>query len=119
VRSVEQLGEGDVRRNSPRFAAGNIERNGVLLDALATLAARRGASLAQVAIAWTRARGAALGVDVIPIPGAKTRVHLEENVRALELVLSADDLDAWEAIAAPDAVAGLRTAPDDLRRMNR
>ncbi len=119
VRSAEQLGDGDVRGKMPRFAAGNIERNGVLLDALGTLAASHGASLAQIAIAWTRARGAALGADVIPIPGAKTRVHLEENVRALELVLSADDLDALEAIAAPDAVAGLRSAPDDLRRMNR
>lgn len=118
-RSAAQLGEADVRRKHPRFAEGNIERNGALLDALTALAATKGATLAQIAIAWTRARGAALGVDVIPIPGAKTRAHLEENVRALELLLSADDLAALDRIASPAAVAGGRSAPDDLARMNR
>jgi aryl-alcohol dehydrogenase-like predicted oxidoreductase len=119
VRSAAQLAEDDVRRKQPRFAVGNIERNAALLDAIAGLAATTGASLAQVAIAWTRARGTALGVDVIPIPGAKTRVHLEENVRALELTLSADDLAALDRIASAAAIAGGRSAPDDLARMNR
>ena len=119
VRSTAQLGAGDVRRGHPRFAEGNLERNAALLDAIATLAAAKGATLAQVAIAWTRARGASLGVDVVPIPGAKTRAHLEENVRALDLELAADDLAALDRIASPAAVAGLRSAPDDLERMNR
>jgi len=119
VRSAAQLGDADVRRRMPRFAAGNIERNAALLDAIAALAAAKGASLAQIAIAWTLARGAALGAQIIPIPGAKSRVHLEENVRALELGLSADDLDALDRAAPPSAVAGTRTAPDDLARMNR
>lgn len=119
LRRAEQLGDGDVRRRMPRFAAGNIERNGALLDAVAAVAAQRGATIPQIAIAWTLAQGRARGVQIVPIPGAKTRAHLEENVRALELRLSADDLAALDRAAPPSAVAGARTALDDLARMNR
>jgi len=119
LRRAEQLGDGDVRRRMPRFAAGNIERNGTLLDALGALAAERGATVAQIAIAWTLAQGRARDVQIVPIPGAKTRAHLEENVRALELRLSPGDLAALDRAAPPSAVAGARTAVDDLARMNR
>ncbi|GAA5170554.1 MULTISPECIES: aldo/keto reductase [Amycolatopsis] len=104
VRSVQDLPEDDMRRGLPRFAEGNFDRNLAIVEALRALAAEKGVTPGQLALAWVQHRGA----DVVPIPGTKRRTYLEENVAAATLELSADDLARIEAAAPEDAVAGER-----------
>ena len=88
VRSAGELAPGDFRRSQPRFAAGNLEHNLEILAAAERVAARHGATPAQVALAWVHAQGE----DLVPIPGTKRRTWLEQNVAALDLTLTAGDL---------------------------
>lgn len=104
VTSVDKLEEGDVRRTQPRFADGNLERNLAIVDALASLAARRGVTAGQLALAWVQHRGD----DVVPIPGTRRQRYLEENLAAATLELSADELAAIDAAAPVGSVAGSR-----------
>jgi aryl-alcohol dehydrogenase-like predicted oxidoreductase len=90
-RSLADLPEGDTRaRRFPRFGEANFERNVALADAVAAMAAKKGCTAGQVAIAWVLAQGS----DIVPIPGTKRVRYLEENVAAADVVLDADDL-AW------------------------
>ena len=84
-RSLQELPADDNRRNQPRFQDANAEHNARVVAAIAALAARKGCSLPQLAIAWVLAQGA----DVLPIPGMKTRAHLDDNLGSLEVVLTA------------------------------
>jgi aryl-alcohol dehydrogenase-like predicted oxidoreductase len=104
VTSLKDLPEDDMRRNLPRFAEGNFERNMAIVEALRTLAAEKGVTAGQLALAWVQSHGE----DVVPIPGTKRRKYLEENVAAAALTLTADDLKAIEAAVPLDAVAGAR-----------
>ncbi|HEX8630439.1 MAG TPA: aldo/keto reductase [Catenuloplanes sp.] len=97
-------GQGDFRAYSPRFANGNVEHNLRLVEALRAVAARRGSSVAQVAIAWV----AAQGTDIVPLVGARTRARLTEALGALELVLTPDDLIAIEEAVPAGAARGDR-----------
>lgn len=94
--------EGDERQNDERFQGANIRRNAEIVDALGVLAAEKGVSVAALVLAWLMHREG----QVIPIPSAKTRVHLEENAKALGLELSAEDLARIEEICPREAVAG-------------
>ncbi|EPH45806.1 aldo/keto reductase [Streptomyces aurantiacus] len=104
VTSVDGLEAGDLRRTQPRFADGNLERNLAIVDALNDLAARRGVTAGQLALAWVQHRGA----DVVPIPGTRRQKYLEENLAAATLDLSAEELAAIDAVAPADGVAGTR-----------
>ena len=95
---------GDVRGRMPRFRPENLDRNLALVDALGSIAAAKGATVAQLAIAWVLARGS----DIVPVVGTTRRDRLAEAVDALELELREDDLAAIEAAAPPGAVAGDR-----------
>ncbi|MFH9075733.1 aldo/keto reductase [Streptomyces alboflavus] len=108
--SVDSLEEGDMRRTQPRFADGNLKRNLAIVDALNDLAARRGVTAGQLALAWVQHRGD----DVVPIPGTRRQKYLEENVAATTLELSADELAAIEAAAPADRVAGTRYDENSL-----
>jgi aryl-alcohol dehydrogenase-like predicted oxidoreductase len=99
-RSTDDLDETDSRRRGPRFLPGNIEQNLTLVDRLEELAAQKGVTGAQLALAWVLDRGE----DVVPIPGTKQRSYLEENAAAVELELS-DDERAELAAAFPVGVA--------------
>ncbi|KUH38791.1 MULTISPECIES: aldo/keto reductase [Streptomyces] len=103
-RSVDTLAEGDIRRGQPRFADGNIERNLAIVARLEELAAAKGVTAGQLALAWVQHRGD----DVVPIPGTRRQRYLEENLAALTVELSAEDLAAVEAAAPTDRVAGTR-----------
>jgi aryl-alcohol dehydrogenase-like predicted oxidoreductase len=87
VRSLEGLPENDFRRSQPRFGGENLRANLAILDAVEAVAAERGASPGQVALAWVHAQGE----DVVPIPGTKRRRYLEENVGALAVALTDAD----------------------------
>src|SRR5271155_5160747 len=108
VPEAEEMAADDVRQRLPRFQSGNIEKNLSLRSALEAIARRKNATLAQLAIAWPIARGAQAGTFIVPIPGAKSRKHLEENVRAAAIVLTADDLDDIDHAVPPGAAAGTR-----------
>ena len=111
VGSAKDLPEGDMRRTMPRFAEGNFERNMAIVEALRELAAAKGVTAGQLALAWVQSRGE----DVVPIPGTKRRKYLEENVAAASLELTSEDLAAIEAAAPAEAVAGERY-PEQLAR---
>ena len=86
IKDLDQLPEGDHRRNSPRFASENFEHNKDLVGQFAAIAADLGCTSGQLAIAWLLAQGN----DVVPIPGTKRRTYLAENAGAVDVVLSAD-----------------------------
>ncbi|MEV4055719.1 aldo/keto reductase [Amycolatopsis sp. NPDC049688] len=111
VTSVADLPEDDLRRGLPRFAEGNLERNLAIVEALRKLADEKGVTAGQLALAWVQAKGE----DVVPIPGTKRRKYLEENVAAASLELTASDIEAIEAAAPADAIAGERY-PERLAR---
>jgi aryl-alcohol dehydrogenase-like predicted oxidoreductase len=112
IRSVEDLPPGDRRRSHPRFQPENLKRNVELVHALEALAARRGASPAQVAIAWLLAQGE----DIIPIPGTNHVRNLEQNVAAVDLELAPDEVAELGRIFAPGAGAGERYNPRLLEK---
>lgn len=106
-RKREDFAANDFRvSTSPRFQEEALEQNITLVDRLAEIAMRKNATLAQMALAWVLAKGD----DIIPIPGTKKIARLEENLGALDVTLSADDIAAIEAAAPPDQVAGERYA---------
>ncbi|HEY8466560.1 MAG TPA: aldo/keto reductase [Solirubrobacterales bacterium] len=91
--SQDELDPDDWRRTSPRFVGENLERNRLIADTVARFAAEKGVKPSQLALAWLLARGD----DVIPIPGTKRRRYLEENVGALEVALTPQELSRIEA----------------------
>ncbi|WP_034160540.1 aldo/keto reductase [Sphingomonas sp. ERG5] len=95
---------GDFRAMSPRFQAGNVDANLALVDALQVVAAAKGATVAQIAIAWVAAQGR----DIVPLVGARRRDRLSEALGALDVVLSAADLAAIEHAVPKGAAAGDR-----------
>jgi aryl-alcohol dehydrogenase-like predicted oxidoreductase len=107
-------GPGDFRAHSPRFQKGNLDRNLALVEALRGIAAGRGASVAQVAIAWVAARGH----DIVPLVGARRRDQLAEALGALEVHLSEDDLAAIEAAVPKGAAAGERYARAQMAQLD-
>lgn len=104
VRDAGQLAEGDFRRTIPRFAADALPANVALADVLAGLAADRGCTAAQLALAWLLAQGD----DVVPIPGTRRRDRLRENVGAAAVTLSPEDLAWIGAVVDPARVVGGR-----------
>ena len=100
----ETLTPGDFRGHSPRFQGDNLDRNLALVEALRAVASAKGATVAQVAIAWVAAQGA----DVIPVIGARRRDRLAEALGALDLTLDQTSLDAIARAVPKGAAAGER-----------
>jgi len=108
IRKPEDLGPGDSRvQRFPRFQGENFAKNLAVADGVAQVAARRGATSAQVALAWVLGRGE----DVVPIPGTKRRKYLEENAAATSVELSPDDLQMLDQVgqAVGQRYADMRT----------
>ncbi|MGA0545834.1 aldo/keto reductase [Brevundimonas sp. VNH65] len=115
IRSIDDLADDDFRRFNPRFQGENFQKNLDLVEAVKTLAADRGVTAAQLALAWVLAQGD----DLVPIPGTRRIATLEQNVAAADLVLRADDLAAIEAVFPRGAASGHRyhaAARDALNR---
>ena len=108
------LTPGDFRRHAPRFSGDNLEKNLALVDALKAIADRRGATVAQVAIAWVLARGP----DVVPLVGARTRKRLTEALGATDVSLTPDDLKDIGRVIPPGAAAGERYPAPVLAHMD-
>jgi len=93
IKSIDDLEPDDYRRNSPRFAGGNFQKNLDLVTRIEQLAREKGVTPAQLAIAWVLSRGN----DIVPIPGSRRIPHLEENVAAVNIALSPDELARIDA----------------------
>jgi len=112
LKSPDDFAADDYRRFSPRFQGENFAKNLLLVEQVQALAADKGVTAGQLALAWVLAQGDYL----IPIPGTKQRKYLEENVAALEVKLSPTELAALEAIFPANATAGLRY-PEEVMQM--
>ncbi len=108
------LADNDFRRISPRFQADNLDANLRLVDVVKTLAAERGCTPAQLALAWLLAQGP----DILPIPGTRRITALEENLGAVGVKLSAADLARLDAALPPGVAAGDRYPPEGMKGLN-
>lgn len=104
ISSLADLGEGDRRRDHPRFHAGNLEANARLIRPIIELAATKHCTAAQLALAWLLAQGD----DMVPIPGTKRRSHLRDNLGAIEVKLSASEAAALARAVDDGKVQGAR-----------
>lgn len=111
VAGTDALAENDFRRHSPRFQGEALDRNLCLTRALADFAAGRGATPAQIALAWILARHP----HVVPIPGTKRVRYLAENVAAADIGLSAAEVATLDRLFTPEAVAGGRYTPEGMK----
>jgi aryl-alcohol dehydrogenase-like predicted oxidoreductase len=114
-RQAADLPENDRRRQFPRFQGENFAHNLRLVERVEEIAVEKGCEPSQLALAWLLAQGR----DIVPIPGTKRRTYLEENVGALAVQLSADDLRRIDEVARPDAAAGARYPEQAMASVNR
>ena len=113
-RSIDDLPADDYRRNSPRFQGENFQKNLDLVKHIEELARQKRCTPSQLALAWLLARGR----DIVPIPGTKRVNYLEENVGALDVHLSAEDLARIDAIAPRGVAVGPRYPEGGMRMVN-
>ncbi len=113
--STSDIPDNDRRKAFPRFQQENFDKNLEILAKLKTVAARKGCTLAQLALAWVLAQG----TDIVPIFGAKKRTHLEDNLGALRVTLSPSDVSELSAIVPKGAAAGLRYPDSAMAVVNR
>ena len=115
IKQIDDLEDGDYRRNSPRFQGENFQRNLDLVHEIEEMARVKGCTAAQLALAWVLAQGE----DIVPIPGTKRPKLLEENIAALDVELTQGDLDRLDRILPPGAAAGTRYAAPQMQALNR
>ena len=111
IRSLDDLPESDWRRNDPRYQGENFAANLKVVDAIAEVATKHSVSNAQIALAWLMAQGD----DIVPIPGFKRRVTMEDSAKAADVALDADDLAALDAAAPRGGTAGPRYGEQGMR----
>jgi len=111
VKQVSDIPEGDGRGRHPRFAADNLARNLKLVAAIEGLAKAKRCTAGQVALAWLLAQG----TDIVPIPGTKRAMRVDENAAALDVVLSADEVAGLSSAMPPGAAAGTRYAEAQMK----
>jgi aryl-alcohol dehydrogenase-like predicted oxidoreductase len=104
IKSPDDFPEDDFRKHHPRFQGENFERNIQLVHEVEKMANEKGCTTAQLALAWVLAQGD----DIVPIPGTKHARYLDDNIGALELKLTAEDLKRLDEILPPGAAAGQR-----------
>jgi aryl-alcohol dehydrogenase-like predicted oxidoreductase len=115
IRSVDDLAPDDFRRTNPRFMGENFQKNLDLVEAVKAIAADRGVTAAQLALAWVLAQGD----DLIPIPGTRRVATLEQNVAAVDLALTPQDLARIDAVFPKGAAVGHRYAEAARAALNR
>ena len=114
IASTDDLAPDDFRRGAPRFSTDNFAANRAVVERVGSLAAAKGVTPAQLALAWVLAQGH----DIVPIPGTKRRRYLEENVAAVAIELTEEDLASIEAVAPPGVAAGSRYPEAQMERVN-
>ncbi|MDX6916201.1 aldo/keto reductase [Pectobacterium carotovorum] len=114
IRSPDDLAADDFRRTNPRFSGENFDKNLLLVEKINQLAQEKQVTPSQLALAWVLAQGE----HIVPIPGTKRRRYLEENVAALDVTLTQEELAAINAIFPPDAAAGERYGKESMAALN-
>ena len=114
-KSPDDFPEGDFRKNHPRFQGENFQKNLDLVKEVEAIAQEKGCTTAQLALAWVLAQGD----DIVPIPGTKHVKYLDQNIGALDIELSAEDLKRLDAILPPGAAAGERYHAQGMATVNR
>jgi aryl-alcohol dehydrogenase-like predicted oxidoreductase len=114
IKSYEDLGEDDYRRHSPRFQGENFQKNIDLVKKIEELAAQKGCTPSQLALAWLLAQGK----DIVPIPGTKRRPYLEENLGSLQVSLTQEELQLINEIAPKGIAAGERYVQAQMEKLN-
>jgi aryl-alcohol dehydrogenase-like predicted oxidoreductase len=114
IKSVDDLAPDDRRRIFPRFQPENLGRNQVLVARIGKLAAEKKVKPSQIALAWVLSRGS----DVIPIPGTKRRAYLEENLAALDVKLTREELSQLSATVLPGTIVGERYPEAGMKQLN-
>ena len=115
VRRAEEYPEGDFRRGDPRYQGENFDANVRAAGAVRELAAKKGATPGQIALAWLLHKGP----DIVPIPGTKRRTYLEENIAAADVKLAPAELATLDAALAPENIAGPRYSPKQMAQVDR
>jgi aryl-alcohol dehydrogenase-like predicted oxidoreductase len=115
VKRAEEYPEDDFRRGDPRYQGKNFDANVRAASAVRDLATRKGVKPGQVALAWLLHKGP----DIVPIPGTKRRRYLEENLAAVELRLSHEEMSALDTALAPEKVAGPRYGEQAMSTVDR
>ena len=110
---VNEFGERDFRRSAPRFQGRNLKRNLALAERIGAIAAAKGVTPAQLALAWVLAQGD----DLVAIPGTKRRAYLKQNLAATEIALTPDELRRLDELAPAGAAAGDRYPPELMARL--
>lgn len=113
VKNASEFGPKDFRRISPRFQGENFDKNLKLVERIERIAAEKNCTPAQMALAWVLAQGQ----DVVPIPGTKRRAYLEQNLQALDVQLSREDLQRIDDVAPRGAAAGARYPDEYMVRL--
>ena len=114
-KSPDDFADDDFRKFHPRFQGENFEKNIQLVREVEAMAREKGCSAAQLALAWVLAQGE----DIVPIPGTKHVRYLDENIGALEVKLSDEDLRRLDEILPPGAAAGQRYHERGMETVNR
>jgi aryl-alcohol dehydrogenase-like predicted oxidoreductase len=114
-RTFEDLPADDYRRNTPRFQGDNFQKNLDLVHKVEEIAKEKNCKPSQLALAWVLAQGD----DIVPIPGTKRRKYLEENVAAVDIKLTQNDLARLDQVFPPDAASGTRYPENMMELVNR
>jgi len=115
ITSPDDFADDDFRKNHPRFQGENFDRNIALVREVEAMAANKGCTTAQLALAWVLAQGE----DVVPIPGTRHSRYLDDNIGALDVKLSAAELQRLDEILPPGAAAGDRYHAQGMASVNR
>jgi aryl-alcohol dehydrogenase-like predicted oxidoreductase len=115
IKSFDDLAPDDYRRNGPRFQGENFQKNLEMVKRIEELAAEKGCTPAQLALAWVLAQGE----DIVPIPGTKRRKYLEENTSALDVEITPEDILRIEEVAPKGVAAGTRYPEAGMASVNR
>ncbi|MGC8531290.1 MAG: aldo/keto reductase [Acidiphilium sp.] len=115
ITKPDDLAADDWRHNNPRFQGENFVKNLKLVEAVRDLAAQKGCTPSQLALAWVLAQGE----DIVPIPGTKRRTYLDENIGAVDVTLTVDDLATINRILPPGTAAGTRYPQMAMAALNR
>lgn len=114
IKKFDDLEEDDFRRSSPRFMGENFQKNLDLVKKIESIAKEKGCTSGELALAWVMAQGE----EIFPIPGTRRIKHLEENVKAINIHLSQEDIKQIEAVFPKDAASGTRYSEAGMKTVN-
>ena len=114
IKTIDDLAPDDWRRTNPRFQGDNFDKNLKLVERIGEIAKDKGVAASQLALAWVLAQGE----DIVPIPGTKRRKYIEQNAAAVDIELTAGELERIDEVFPVDAAAGTRYPEAMMKSVN-